>query len=387
MAQQPPDIRALYPMLSGILSRQGAEVRMGGTISADQLFEAPEAIGFVWKYGSDRPQLNRLYGLGKTQQWKAEDLDWSTPVDLESELFEPDPAWIAADWYRKLTAREQRRITVEYNTNIVSNFLHGEQGALIAASQLISAVPNMDAKFYAATQSMDEARHVEVFARYLNEKLRAQYDVTQNLFNLLQAITMESRWDFKFLGMQLIVEGLALTAFMALAKRCKEPLLKYLIRMVLQDESRHVAYGVLALKDFYTDMNEKDRLERQQFVYEATVMMQSRLVSGQIYEKMGLDRAVVTESMRTSTETREFRNLLYANVVPNMKKVGLLDGFLAEKYAELDILKFQDVDTEQIISGFIAESDRQRAAGRASAPQAPKATGPKARQEHGKKAG
>jgi hypothetical protein len=196
----------------------------------------------------------------------------------------------------------------------------------------------------------------------LREKLGKQYEVTQNLFNLLQAITMESRWDFKFLGMQLIVEGLALTAFMALAKRCNEPLLKYLIRMVLQDESRHVAYGVLALKDFYTDMNEKDRLERQEFVYEATVMMQSRLVSGQVYERMGLDRTLVTESMKTSSETLNFRNLLYANVVPNMKKVGLLDGFLAQKYAELDILKFQDVDTENIIQGFISESDRQRAA-------------------------
>jgi para-aminobenzoate N-oxygenase AurF len=253
---------------------------------------------------------------------------------------------------------------------MISNFLHGEQGALIAASQLISAVPNMDAKFYAATQSMDEARHVEVFSRYLNEKLRAQYEVTQNLFNLLQAITMESRWDFKFLGMQLIVEGLALTAFMALAKRCKEPLLKHLIRMVLQDESRHVAYGVLALKDFYSDMDGKERLERQQFVYEATLMMQSRLLSGQVYEKMGLDRTVVSESMRNSAETREFRNLLYANVVPNMKKIGLLDGFLAQKYAELDILKFQDVDTEQIVSGFIAESDRQRAGELAQGPKA-----------------
>jgi P-aminobenzoate N-oxygenase AurF len=356
---------ATYPVLSSILGKQGAQVRMGGLVSDDQIYEAPQSMSFVWKYASDHPQLNRLYGLGKTGQWKAEDLDWRTPVDLETDLFEPDPAWVNSDWFKKLTAREKRQVTVAYNTNIISNFVHGEQGALIAASQLISAVPSMDAKFYAATQSMDEARHVEVFSRYLHEKLGTQYEVTQNLFNLLQAITMESRWDFKFLGMQLIVEGLALTAFMALANRCKEPLLKYLIRMVLQDESRHVAYGVLALKGFYSEMNEKDRLERQQFVYEATLMMQNRLVSGQIYERMGLKRELVTETMRNSSETREFRNLLYANVVPNMKKVGLLDGFLAEKYAELDILKFQDVNTDEIITGFIAESDRERAKERA----------------------
>jgi hypothetical protein len=359
------EIRLAYPVLSRILSKQGAEVRLGGLITENQGFEAPEPVNFTWDYGVTSEPLHRLYGLGKTHQWKAEDLDWSTPVDLEQDLFEPDPGWVQADWFKKMSLRERREITVAYNTNILSNFLHGEQGALIAASQLVSAVPDVDAKFYAATQTMDEARHVEVFGRYLREKLGKQFPVTQNLFNLLQAITMESRWDFKFLGMQLIVEGLALTAFMALANRCKEPLLRYLIRMVLQDESRHVAYGVLALKDFYTDMNAQDRLERQEFVYEATLMMQSRLVSGQIYERMGLDRTLVAESMRQSSEARNFRNLLYANVVPNMKKVGLLDGFLADKYAELDILKFQDVDTQQIIQGFIAEEDRQRTASQA----------------------
>ncbi|HUJ76249.1 MAG TPA: ferritin-like domain-containing protein [bacterium] len=359
MTQPPADPKQLYPVISGILAKTGASIKMGGMLQADQHFEATEAIEYTWFYGVREPQLRRLYGLGKTAQWKSEDLPWDTQVDLEQELFTPDQAWVTSDWYRKLTAAEKRRMVLEYNTNVISNFLHGEQGALIAASQLISAVPDMDAKFYAATQSMDEARLVEVFARYLDEKLGQRYEVTQNLFNLLQAITVESRWDFKFLGMQLIVEGLALSAFMALARRCKEPLLKQLIRMVLQDESRHVAYGVLSLKDHYADMSEAERRERQEFVYEATLMMRNRLFSGQIFERMGLERAAVSESMRNSTEVKNFTNLLYANVVPNMKKIGLLDGFLAEKFAELDILRFQDVDTDGMIQSFIQEHDAQ----------------------------
>lgn len=354
------DIHDQYPVLSRILASTGAEVRMGGLVEQDQVYTHSEQTAFTWNYGSVKPGVRRLYGLGKELQWKAEDLPWDTDVDLEKEMFAPDPGWVNAPWFKKLTPRERNRLVVEYNTNVVSNFVHGEQGALIACSQLISAVPITDAKFYAATQAMDEARHVEVFSRYLNEKMGGGYEVTQNLFNLLQAITVESRWDFKFLGMQLIVEGLALTAFMHLSQRCKEPLLKYLIRMVLQDESRHVAYGVLALKDFYQDMNEKERRERQEFVYEAVMMMRNRLFSGKIFERMGLDRQLVSESMRDSAETRNFKNLLYANVVPNIKKVGLLDGFLQQKFADLDILKFQDVDTEGIISQFIAQEDAER---------------------------
>ena len=199
-----------------------------------------------------------------------------------------------------------------------------------------------------------------MFSRYLKEKMGGGYEITQNLFNLLKAITVESRWDFKFLGMQLIVEGLALTAFMSLSRKCKEPLLKYLIRMVLQDESRHVAYGVLTLKDFYRNLNEADRRERQEFVYEATLMMRSRLFSSKIFERMGLDRHLASDSMRDSAESRNFNNLLYANVVPSMKKIGLLDGFLEKRFAEMDILKFQDVDTDAIIAGFIEREDAER---------------------------
>ena len=361
MTEPLQDVSQIYPVISRILASTGAQVKMGGLVEADQVYTHAEQTSFTWNYGTTKPGVRRLYGLGKELQWKSEDLPWDTAVDLEQELFEPDPGWVNAPWFKKLTKAEKNRLVIEYNTNVVSNFVHGEQGALIASSQLISAVPMTDAKFYAATQAMDEARHVEVFSRYLEEKLGGGYEVTQNLFNLLQAITVESRWDFKFLGMQLIVEGLALTAFMHLARRCKEPLLKYLIRMVLQDESRHVAYGVLALKDHYTDMSEKDRRERQEFIYEATLMMRNRLFSGKIFERMGLDRTLVSESMRDSSESRNFTNLLYANVVPNMKKIGLLDGFLETKFAEMDILKFQDVDTEGIIAGFIAQEDAERA--------------------------
>ena len=356
-----------YPSIAEILNRSGQELKLGGIISEKRTeFDSSETTQYNWTYEIGDEKLRRLYEKGKTAQWNAAtDLDWSTDVDLEKELFTVDPFLAEEPWFRKLNAREKTWFTVEMNVNNISQFLHGEQGALIATAQLVSAVPDTDAKFYAATQVMDEARHVEVFERYLREKVGRSYEITQNLFTLLQAICMESRWDFKFLGMQLLVEGLALTAFMSMLTRCRDPLLKQLLRLVMQDEARHVAYGVLSLRNFYQEMNEKERRERQEFVYEAVSLMRDRLFSSKFYEKIGFKKEEVGDYLRRSPGAKDFRNQLFINVVPNIKKTGLLDGFLKEKFAEIGILQYEDVDAEKLLNGFIfseANAPREGAA-------------------------
>jgi len=348
------DVDALYPTIGGILKRSGSQVRLGGVVTADQAFDSAETDTYTWDYGIQHPQMRQLYERAKSAQWSAADLPWDTDVDLEADLFELDPAWAKADWYQRLGKREQRRLNVEYNSNLISNFVHGEQGALSAASQLVTAVPTVDSKLYAASQVFDEARHVEVFSRYVEEKLDNLYPCTQNLFNLMQAITIESRWDFKFLGMQLIVEGLAIAAFMSLLNRTREPLLQQLIRRVLQDEARHVAFGVISLRDHYTDMPEQDRLERQQFVYESCVLMRGRLVSAEAYERMGLNPETVRETFRQSDEVKDFRQILFSQVVPSMQKVGLLDGWLEERFAEMEVLHFRDYDADAVLQSLIS---------------------------------
>ena len=347
------NVEEMYPFLSKILKRTGTEVRLGGIVDANQDVQTQELAMFNWEYGVTSDKLHQLYSRAKELQWAAEDLPWSSDVDLEAEVFGVDPMWENADWYRKLSRKEKQRVIVEYNTNQVSQFIHGEQGALFAASQLITAVPDMDSKFYASSQAFDEARHVEVFSRYAAEKLDFTYPCTQNLFNLLQAITAESRWDFKFLGMQLIVEGLAITAFTTLLHRTKEPLLRELIRLVLRDEARHVAFGVISLFDYYSQMNEKERRERQEFVYEACMLMRGRLFSREAFERMGLDGDVVKETMRTSDEAHTFTALLFSQIVPNMKKIGLLDGWLAERFEEMQVLQFKDFDNDAVIQALI----------------------------------
>ena len=154
----------------------------------------------------------------------------------------------------------------------LSQFLHGEQGALMTASQLVSCVPWIDAKYYAATQAMDEARHVEVFSRYLREKLEWEFPINENLRKLLDAILTDERWDLKYLGMQILVEGLAMAAFGNLHQIADDPLLVELIHYVMRDEARHVAFGVLSLEGFYREMPERELRDREDFIIEASLL-------------------------------------------------------------------------------------------------------------------
>jgi len=168
--------------------------------------------------------------------------------------------------FKKLDAKERARLRHAQISLQLSQFLHGEQGALIVASQLVGGVPWMDAKYYAGTQTMDEARHVEVFSRYVHDKLEWEWPINASLKELLDATIKDSRWDFKYLGMQIIIEGLAMAAFGNLYQLAQEPLLKELLKYVMKDESRHVAFGVLSLRGYYDDMPASELRDREDFI-------------------------------------------------------------------------------------------------------------------------
>src|SRR5205085_2746258 len=101
-----------------------------------------------------------------------------------------------------------------------------EQGALLAAAQLVDSVRDLDSKLYSSSQVVDEARHVDVYNRYVHKKIGFSYPVNTHLKTLLDMILKDSRWDMKFLGMQIMVEGLALAAFGMIRQTTQEPLLK-----------------------------------------------------------------------------------------------------------------------------------------------------------------
>jgi hypothetical protein len=325
----------------------------------------PSEAVFTWDYSRSRPALARLYEKAKGSQWNATtDLDWSIEVDEEQvarEMVAGDPN---VEYLRSLPAgpdnpmskwtdTEWTHLTHEFNRWRLSQFLHGEQGALVCTAKIVESVPWIDAKYYAATQVMDEARHVEVFGRYLNEKLGGEYPINAHLRMLLDDIIEDSRWDMTYLGMQIMVEGLALAAFGFMQMITTEPLLKRLLRYVMSDEARHVAFGVLSLQEVYASLSSAEIRERQEFAYEAAVRMRDRFLAQEVWEGLGVDvrRVVQLVLENPRPEADLFRQLLFSKIVPNCKKLGLLDagdGWLRQRFVDMKVIQFEDaVDTAE----------------------------------------
>jgi len=312
---------------------------------------------YVWNYGNVKEGLRDLYEKAKRDQWNSTtQLPWDTDVDPESEII-PQAVNPLANYapYLKLNNKEKARMRHAQTSLQLSQFLHGEQGALIVASQLVGAVPWIEAKYYAGSQTMDEARHVEVFSRYLHEKLEWEWPITESLKELLDATIKDSRWDFKYLGMQILIEGLAMAAFGSLYQMAQEPLIKELLKYVMKDESRHVAFGVLSLKGYYDDMSASELKDREDFIIYASELMQNRLVGNQIADAMGWNRKEVQQEVLASPVGKQFRTMLFMRVVPNLKKLGLLTPRVRKAYTEMDIIKFEDFDTDELDQrlGFI----------------------------------
>jgi hypothetical protein len=339
------------------------------SVSAGPSLETIEAtldLTYSWGYQDTREQLRDLYNKAKRSQWNPDDvLDYSIDVDLGRPMM-PDmfhPLW-GSSLYSKMTRPELDTLNVEMASWTLSQFLHGEQGALLAAAQLVASVPDLDSKLYGATQVVDEARHVDVYNRYLHQKIGFSYPVNSHLKKLLDLILTDSRWDMKFLGMQIMVEGLALSAFALMRQNSYEPLLRDITRYVMGDEARHVAYGVLSLRDYYAERSEEERREREDFVYEASVLMRERFLMQEVWEKMGMPADECTEIALHNNGQVLFRQWLFSKIVPAIKRIGLLSPRQRERFQKLGILQYEDAE-DPIES--LERSEAEREAARAAA--------------------
>ncbi len=339
--------------------RSGTLDELAETISdADKrdAIHAVRSVGdtlFTWNYEQSRPALVKLYEKAKTSMWNvATDIDWDIDVDpwrIARDPNNPMNTTMVIDRvgtpFEKLTEDEWYDLGAAAQAWTLSQFMHGEQGALICTAKIVEQVPWIDAKYYAATQVMDEARHVEVYARYLKTKLAHEFPINLHLRALLDDVVSDPRWDMTYLGMQIMIEGLALAAFGFQYQTSPDPLLKQITRYVMADEARHVAFGVLSLQEAYRELSGAEIRERQEFCYEAAVKMRDRFLTQEVWEWAGLPVRECCDVMLHSEMQREFRKLLFSKIVPNLKKLGLLDagdGWLRARFGELGVLQFED---------------------------------------------
>ena len=360
------------PRVLGALGPAGVRglVLQRGKQGVPTKMPAHHSAHFDWTYPSDHPEMAELYRRAKQGQWDSDvHLPWKTSVDplnpevplLPEDYFE----WAKLEGYGvKLDARERQQFIYSMTSWMLSQFLHGEQGALFAAAQVTEAVQFFDGKMYGSTQVMDEGRHVEVFHRYLDEKLNKLYQINDNLFVIIDSLMTDGRWDMKFLGMQIMVEGLALGAFGTLYKMTKEPLLKTLLKMVIQDEARHVHYGVLALREHITKaLTQSERNEREDWAFEVALLMRNRFLAYEVYEEWfegRLSRENWRKLMIDSPGMQEFRSTMFQRLVPNLREIGLLTDRIIPRYERVGLMKYFGGAAADQLTGkaMIAELDR-----------------------------
>jgi hypothetical protein len=333
--------------------------------------QATHAAHFDWTYPDDHAGMRELYERAKRGQWVSEQLPWGTDVDpLNPEVpLLPDSFLdyrTMEDHGVRLDAKERTAMNADVCAWMLSQFLHGEQGALFAAAQVTEAVQFFDGKLYGATQVMDEGRHVEVFHKYLEHKLGKLYQINDNLFVIIDALMTDGRWDMKFLGMQIMVEGLALGAFGTLYRTTKEPLLRELLKMVIQDEARHVHYGVLALREHIgNELTDRERREREDWAFEVALLMRNRFMAYEIYDEHFAHKLSREQWRRYITEVpgmKDFRQVMFSRLVPNLREIGLLTPRVIPHYERAGLMQFFGGRAANELTGEQMIQDLDRAA-------------------------
>jgi P-aminobenzoate N-oxygenase AurF len=314
---------------------------------------AAGAARFSWEYDDGRQRLLDLYQRGKDKQWDAaKRIDWDQHVDPLNVMEAGEeiiPIYGSRQW-EKLNQAERDEVGHHLSSWLFSQFLHGEQGALTVAARIVESVPDMDSKFYAATQSMDEARHVELFSRFLKEKIGLFYPVNSDLAQLLADALSDSRWDMPYLGMQVLIEGLALAAFGVHRDIAGNPLVKQLLAYVMQDEARHVAFGRLALRDYYAQLTSAELADREEFVVEGCYLMRNRFIAREVWERLDFDVAECVEFTEHSPVQQAFRQLLFSRIVPCVKDIGLWGPKVQQAYVDLGVMAAADSDLDALMS-------------------------------------
>jgi hypothetical protein len=321
---------------------------------------------FNWEYDEGRDRLLSLYQKGKDKQWdQVSRIDWSLEVDPYDALGLPEQvsAIYGTPIWDKLTQQQKNELNRHHAAWQFSQFLHGEQGAMICAARIVESVPDLDSKLYAATQTMDEARHAETYARFLQEKLHLVYPINDQLSKLLEETLRDSRWDMPYLGMQVLIEGLALAAFGMLRDMTTKPLPKQILSYVMQDEARHVAFGRLALKDAYRELSTKERDEREEFVVEACYLMRDRIRGKEVWGTVGLDAEECDKYVDESEFMQLFRNQLFTRIVPIVKDIGLWGPKVQQAYLDMGVLEMGDADLDALMKNdedLAEQLDRDR---------------------------
>ena len=301
-------------------------------------------------YDSEQPDMRRLYEQAKIDQWNAAtDIDWEQPLESDGGLIADDLVDIhGTRFWDRLSPVQQ----VELNRRVarwrLSTLMAGEHGAMLLCSQLVEHVAGQDAKLFQATQVVDEARHNEVLQRYVALRLDGEtYPLAGNVREIFDTLLGTSAWYLKTIGLQLVAETFAVSLFRMLAESSKDAILRQVCRRILQDEARHMGFGMLSLPAVVDGATAAERREMEDFAVWALNRTLRGIFPLNAYEEMGFDQADIEEIKRFRRERaaggdetafrKYFRRDLHAGLVRNLRKVGVLTSRIEPDIAALGI--------------------------------------------------
>jgi hypothetical protein len=295
-----------------------------------------------WDYAPKHERLLLLYERAKGAQWNAsEDIDWTIDVPFGGPLGTDSSFGEGAYRASPLAARGRSawdEFRWEFQAWMVSQFLHGEQGALLAASRLAQELPNIECKYYAASQAADEARHVEAFSRYVREKLPHSYPVSGPLAALLDDVLRDSRWDMTALGMQIVIEALAMAAFRLARTTFNDPLIKRIATLVSRDEARHISFGVMSLQGLYSEMTANELKVREEFLIESAHLMRRRFLFEDVWDILDVDTEAGIRFTMENEMMIAYRKAVFSKVVSSIVHIGLMTPRVRDGLYEMQLL-------------------------------------------------
>ncbi len=293
--------------------------------------DVPLDLHWTWEYGSEVEELRNLYERGKKGQWNAEtDIDWSAPFPRDEWFLPRVGAMLLPSILTQMGADEKTCQAAAWDefAHLLSQLLHGEQAAMQLCGQLTNACPTMDAKFYAGSQVIDEVRHTEVLAKFLQRKMGTLYPIDPTLKVLLDMLLQAPNWKTKTLGMQCLFEGMAVGIFDQVSRATTNPLLHDMLRRVQVDEARHAAFGVLSMRQVVKQSTVEEMEEMEDFAFsilEALNANQQLDMLRVIGPKYGLEPDNVVQMMLSLPEWPAINSEIFMHtVVPNLKRLGLI---------------------------------------------------------------
>lgn len=291
-------------------------------------------------------ELAALYRKAKRAQWDVErDVDWQVDLDPSNPLGMPDatllihgsPIWTGLDAAGRVEVRRHAQGW------LLSQILHGEQAALLCAGRLACADDSLAARLCAAVQVMDEARHIEAYGRLIDDKVGVRYPLGRALRSLIEDTVTAGPLDITALGMQILIEGIALSIFQNIAVYSRDPFVRGLLGRIQRDEARHFAAGCIGLRRALSELGAPERREREQFVAEGASLLHEHLCADDIWEPLGFSRRECARLVRASPVSRMVRRSIFRRLVPTVRDLGLLTGEVRRAFEQLDVLGYADL--------------------------------------------